>query len=112
MAFLVMRARICGLDVGGAAHAEGGGVVLVEHEAVETRFVGVDFFVEIAVIEVGAYLRVVDLVAEGQVLDGQAGSPEIAGLGVLVGSFGKVTYEHGDLLPAATFPREGLYTWE
>ena len=99
-----------GLDVGGAAHAEGGGVVLIEHKAVEPRFVGVDFFVEVAVIEIGADLRVVDLVAEGQVLDGQAGSPEIAGLWVLIGSLGKVTYEHDVLLPAATLPREGLYT--
>ena len=90
-----------GLDVHGAAHAEGRAVVLVEHEAVEAHLLGVEPLVDVAVVEVGAELGVVDVVAEIEVLDWQARGSEVAGLGVLVWSLGEVAYEHaGILLPA------------
>ena len=83
-----------GLHVHRAAHAEGRAVVLVEHEAVEAHLLGVDFFVQVAVVEVGAELSVVDFVADAQVHDGLAGGAEVAGLGVLVGPFGEVSDKH------------------
>jgi len=39
-------------------------VVLVEHQAVETHLLRVDFFVEIAVVELSAELRVVISIAQ------------------------------------------------
>ena len=86
------------LDVHRAAHAEGRAVVLVEHDAVEAHLLGIDALVEVAVVEIGAYLRVIDLVAEGEVLDRQPGRAEIPGLGVLVRSLREMTYEHRRLL--------------
>ena len=82
------------LDVHHSAHAEGRAVMLVEHEAVEAHLLGVDLFVEVAVIEVGAEFRVVLLVADAKVLDIAAGGAEVARAGVLVGAFRKVAYEH------------------
>ena len=46
-------------DIGNALHAKGGGVVLVEHQRVEAHLFGVDLLVDVAVVELGAYLGVV-----------------------------------------------------
>ena len=84
-------------DVGHALHTEGGAVVLVEHEAVEAHLLGVELFVEIPVVERRADLGVVHLVADAEV--GGLGSHE-AGLVVLPGLLGEVSYKH-DVSPAA-----------
>ena len=86
-----------GLHVHRAAHAEGGAVVLVEHDAVEADLLGIDALVKVAVVQVGADLGIVYLVAERKVLDGQSSRAEVARLGVLVRSFGEVAYEHRGL---------------
>ena len=94
------------LDVHGAAHAERRAVMLVEHQAVEAHLLGVQPLVDVAVVEVGPNLGVVDVVAEVEVLDWQARRPEVARFRVLVGSLREVTYEHaGFLLPACACRR-------
>ena len=64
LARLVTRGEDACLDVHGAAHAEGRAVVLVEHQAVEAHLLGVQPLVDVAVVQVGAELGVVDVVAE------------------------------------------------
>ena len=83
-----------GFYVHSAAHTEGGAVMFVEHQAVEAHFLGVDFFVQVAVVEGGAQFGVVDFVADVEVHNRLAGGAEVAGFGVLVRSFSEVSDEH------------------
>ncbi len=78
------------LDVGDAVHAEGRAVVLVDHQPVETHLLGVDLFVEIAVVQVGGVLGVVLGVAD--LVD--AGAPFVGPVVYLPGLFGEVADEH------------------
>jgi len=64
-------------NVHGAAHAERRAVMLVEHDAVEAHLLGVNALVQISVVEVGAHLSIVYLVAKGQILDREPGRPEV-----------------------------------
>ena len=73
--------------------------MLVEHQPVEAHLLGVHFLVEVSVVELGAQLRVVDFVADGQVHNGLAGGAEIAGPGVLIGPFREVSDKHTVLPP-------------
>ena len=69
-------------------------MVFVEHQAVEAHLLGVGLLVEIAVVEMGSQLGVVDVVADREVHDGLAGGTEIAGVRVLVGALGEVPDKH------------------
>ena len=73
------------LDVHHAAHAERRRVMLVEHQRVEAHLLGVDFLVEVAVVEPRADVRVVGGVARIEVGEVDAGGSEEAGLCVLIG---------------------------
>ena len=83
-----------GLEVHELPHAERRGVVFVQHQAVEPRFLRVQFFVEVAVIEVGAEPGVVGAVGHGEVGDRPAGVAEVAGARILVGTLCEIADEH------------------
>ena len=69
-------------------------MMLVEHQPVESHLFGVELFVQVPVVKLGAQVGVVNIVANGQVHYGLARGPEITGRGVLVGSFRKVSDVH------------------
>jgi len=74
-------------DVGDALHTEGSAVVLVEHEGIEAHFLGVHLLVQVTVVEAGANVGVVVLVADAQV--GGLGAHQ-ARVVILPGLLGKV----------------------
>ena len=80
-------------DVGDALHTEGSAVVLVQHQGVEAHLLGEDLLVQVAVVEAGANLGVVILVADAEVGGLGAHQP---GLVILPGLFGEVANEHID----------------
>ena len=82
------------LDVHHTAHAERRRVVLVEHQAVESHLLGVDFLVQVAVVEFGPDSWVVCAVAQIEVLDVASGRSEVAGVWILIGPLGEVADEH------------------
>ena len=73
-------------------------MVLVEHQAVEAHLLGVQPFVEIAVVQVRAEFGIVDLVAKCEVLDGLAGCAEVARRGSWYGRSVKCAMNMGALL--------------
>ena len=84
--------------VHGAPHAKGGAVVFVEHQPIEAHGLGVDFFIEIAVVQLRPQLRVINVVADGQIHDRLAGGAKVARFWVLIRPLGEVSDEHGPLL--------------
>ena len=83
-----------GFQIHHPAHAEGRRVVFVQHQAVEAHLLGEHALVQIAVVEIGAELRVVAGVGHAEVHDAAPGGAEVARAGVLVGAFGEVADEH------------------
>ena len=79
--------------VGDALHAEGGGVVLVEHHGVEAHLLGIDLFVQVAVVELGADFGPVVGVGDAQV--GALGAHQ-AGVFILPGLLGKMANQHNN----------------
>ena len=82
------------LDIHGPAHAKGGAVMFVEHQPIEPHLLGVHFLVQVAVVEFRPQLGVIGFVADRQVHNGLAGSPEIAGTRILIRPLGKVADKH------------------
>src|SRR5262249_39655646 len=82
-------------DVDRAAHAEGGAVMLVEHQHVEPDLFRVQLLVEVAVVEVRADLPVLDVVAKAQVGDWFAGVAKVARRWILVWPLGEIANVHG-----------------
>ena len=85
-----------GADVGNTLHTEGCGVVLVEHHGVEAHFLGVNFLIEVAVVELGADLGTVVAIGNTQVNALGAHEP---GTFILPGLFGKMANQHNAASP-------------
>ena len=75
--------------------------MLVEHQRVEAHLLGVDFLVEVAVVELRADVRVVRGVARIEVGEVEAGGSEEAGLCVLIGALGEIADQHDSFSVAA-----------
>ena len=84
----------CRFDVAHLAHAKRRAVVLVQREGIEAHFLRVELLVEEAVVEVGAKLWIVLVVAGVEVREAAAGCAPPACVLVLVGAFGKVADQH------------------